>query len=99
MRSRTRCWTAVPFLIAAAMAWGCADNPTQPLSTTATHLDAVKFWESLATTRWNLRATDLLQGTASDDLPLGVPAPQNGQAWASRMLTYLSLAQYRAALA
>ena len=35
----------------------------------------------------------------SDDLPLGAPAPPNGQAWASRMLTYLSLAQYRAALA
>ena len=98
MLSRTRRWTAVPALVA-AMVCGCADNPTQPPSATAAHLDAVKFWETLATTRWNLRATDLLQGTASADLPLGVPAPPNGQAWASRMLTYLSLAQYRAALA
>ncbi len=78
---------------------GCADAPTRPAATTTAHVDVVKFWEALATTRWNLRATDLLQGTVSDDLPLGVPAPPNGQAWASRMLTYLSLAQYRAALA
>jgi hypothetical protein len=54
------------------------------------HLQATKFWDALATTRWNLRATDLHQT---------LPPPPNGQAWASRMLTYLSLAQYRAALA
>jgi hypothetical protein len=42
-----------------------------------------------ATTRWNERAATLL----------GQRPPANGQAAASRILTYLSLAQYRAALA
>jgi membrane-associated phospholipid phosphatase len=52
----------------------------------------VKFWEALATTRWNERATTLLRQ---------YPPTANGQAQAatSRMLTYLSLAQYRAVLA
>ena len=90
MLSRNRYWAGVPFLFAAAAAGGCADTPTRPLSSTAAHLDAVKFWEVTASTRWNLRATNLLQT---------LPAPPNGQAWASRMLTYLSLAQYRAVLA
>jgi hypothetical protein len=99
MRTIGRGWTARAILIAASTLWGCADAPTRPLDTRGGHLTAVKFWEALASTRWNLRATELLQGTVSDDLPLGVPAPPNGQAWASRMLTYLSLAQYRAALA
>ena len=52
----------------------------------------MKFWESLASTRWNERATQLLGQ---------YPPTANGQAqaWTSRMLTYLSLAQYRAVLA
>ena len=58
-------------------------QPTTP------QLDAVKFWEDNATTRWNRRATELF-GTTT--LP-------NGQAAASRILTYLSIAQHRAALA
>lgn len=77
-------------LLGAAMAWGCADAPTErALRPPPTNQEAVKFWDALASTRWNQRATDLLQG-----LPAGTPS--NGQAWASRMLTYLSLAQYRA---
>jgi membrane-associated phospholipid phosphatase len=50
----------------------------------------VEARDALATTRWNGRATAVLQG-----LPAGTPS--NGQAWASRTLTYLSLAQHRAA--
>jgi hypothetical protein len=50
---------------------------------------AVKFWEVNATTRWNRRALDLV----------GLRPPANGQAATSRILTYLSIAQYRAVLA
>ena len=90
MLSRTRCWTAVTALVAAATAWGCADTPSQPSAEQAVQVDAVKFWEVTASTRWNERATELL---------VQLPPATNGQAAASRMLTYLSLAQYRAVLA
>ena len=81
-------WVA---LLAASMGWACADAPTgTPARPTSASLSAVKFWDAMATTRWNLRATDLLQ--------FEQPSPPNGQAWASRMLTYLSLAQYHAVL-
>jgi membrane-associated phospholipid phosphatase len=80
-------------LLGAAMGWGCVDAPTgTAVRVPPASPKAVKFWDALATTRWNQRATDFLQG-----LPPGTPS--NGQAWASRMLTYLSLAQYRAVLA
>jgi membrane-associated phospholipid phosphatase len=49
----------------------------------------VKFWDDLATIRWNQRAIGYLEAR-----PLA-----NGQAAASRILTYLSIAQYRAAIA
>src|SRR4030095_11306707 len=62
---------------------GCARRVAQP---TAPQLDAVKFWEVTASTRWNARALSLL----------GLRPPANAQAAASRILTYLSLAQYRA---
>ena len=69
----------------------CADAPTETaVGAPRANLQATKLWDALATTRWNLRATDLHQT---------LPPPPNGQAWASRMLTYLSIAQYRAALA
>jgi hypothetical protein len=81
-------WAA---LLAASIGWACTDAPTgTPARPAPASLNAVKFWDALATTRWNLRATDLLQ--------FEQPAPPNGQAWASRMLTYLSLAQYHAVL-
>jgi membrane-associated phospholipid phosphatase len=73
-------------LLAAA---ACTDAPTRTLEPNAPSLDAVKFWEVTASTRWNERATNLL---------LLRPQP-NGQAAAVRILTYLSLAQYRAVLA
>ena len=87
-------WTCA--LVAATTLSACADAPTGTVAPAAPGpsaiREAVRFWDALATTRWNRRATDLLRG-----LPAGTPS--NGQAWASRTLTYLSLAQYRAALA
>jgi membrane-associated phospholipid phosphatase len=50
----------------------------------------VKFWEATASTRWNERATSLLGQ---------YPPAANAQAAALRMLTYVSVAQYRAVLA
>jgi len=98
-RSRTSFARWTRGLVVAATVSACADAPTgtavpaaPAASGPAASRGAVKFWDALATTRWNRRATDLLQS-----LPAG--APSNGQAWASRTLTYLSLAQYRAALA
>jgi membrane-associated phospholipid phosphatase len=77
-------------LIAAAVS-ACSDAPPpsgieQPRSP---NFDAVKFWEVTASTRWNERANVLLTQRP----------PANAQAAASRILTYLSLAQYRAVLA
>jgi len=85
--------TGVPswahLVIAGVIASACTDAPARVLQPTTPQLDAVKFWEDNATTRWNRRATELF-GTTT--LP-------NGQAAASRILTYLSIAQHRAALA
>ena len=78
-----------PIVFASTMMVACTDPPTRALSPTSAQLDAVKFWEVNATTRWNERASTLL----------GQRPPANGQAAASRILTYLSIAQYRAALA
>jgi membrane-associated phospholipid phosphatase len=73
------------------MGWACADAPTEPPVRVQRATPNVEhYWDAMATTRWNQRATDLLQNT--------LPVPPNGQAWASRTLTYLSLAQYRAVL-
>jgi membrane-associated phospholipid phosphatase len=70
----------------------CSDEPTRLVQPATPSADAVKFWEAIASTRWNQRATELLAQ---------YPPTANGQAQAatSRMLTYLSLAQYRAVLA
>ena len=76
-------------IVAGAIASACTDAPARVVQPTTPQLDAVKFWEDNATTRWNRRATELF-GTTT--LP-------NGQAAASRILTYLSIAQHRAALA
>ena len=78
-------------LLATAVGWACADSPTVPAPTPRAEAAVEHQWDALATTRWNRRATNLLQFEAV--------APPNGQAWASRMLAYLSLAQYRAVLA
>ena len=76
-------------LAAATTLAACADAPTAVPTSATARADAVKFWEDLASTRWNARAADLLVRRS----------PANGQAAASRILTYLSVAQYRAVLA
>ena len=88
-------------LFVALTAWGCADQPTavtcaptQLRGGCATALadrseNSAADLSALATTTWNKRATDLLF----------LRPPGNAQAAVSRMLTYLSIAQYRAILA
>src|SRR3954468_17313474 len=101
MTQRTRLaaplWTIT--VLASLASLGCADAPTQAgavdqhqriaLEPGGPQRDAVKFWEVTASTRWNVRTNSLL----------ALHPPTNGRAPASRLLTYLSLAQYRAALA
>jgi len=89
MLPRTTHSTWMLALAAVVAVSGCTDTPTRLVQPEAPNLDAVKFWEDLATTRWNERANVLM-------------APRtiaNGQAAVSRILTYLSIAQYRAVLA
>jgi len=87
MLSRSRLWAAVAL---AASAWGCTERPTElRRPAAAPQLDAVKFWEVNATTRWNRRAIDMF----------AVRPPANAQAATNRILAYLSIAQYRAVLA
>ena len=79
-------------LAASMLASGCTDLPSRPLQPSqpsSPQLSAVKFWDVNASTRWNVRTAALL----------ALRPPANGQAAASRILTYLSLAQYRAVLA
>ena len=75
-------------LIAAVMATACSDDTavgvTEPVITAA---DSVRVTASV---RWNQRAVALV---------VARPPAANGQAAVSRILTYLSLAQYRAVLA
>lgn len=75
--------------LALSSAMGCTDTATRVLQPADAATDAVKFWEVTASTRWNERATVLVTQRP----------PANGQAATSRILTYLSLAQYRAVLA
>lgn len=89
MLPRTGLPSRVRLIIAGASLTACVDAPTRVVQPNAPHLDAVKFWEVTASTRWNERANVLLAQRQ----------PANGQAAASRILTYLSIAQYRAVLA
>jgi membrane-associated phospholipid phosphatase len=73
------------FLLAAA----CSTEPSEVERDALLQPAAAKAGPPLATTTWNERARTLL---------IRRP-PANGQAAASRILTYLSLAQYRAAIA
>jgi membrane-associated phospholipid phosphatase len=92
MLLKARSWATVPSLVAGVVMWGCSDAPTRPITPAHPQLNAVKFWET-ATTRWNERAVTLL-GVVNARQPI-----PNGQGAASRILTYLSIAQYRAVLA
>ena len=88
MTTRTPCTASWAVLLVAALA--CADRPTEVRRVPVAQFAAVKFWDVTASTRWNKRATTFLSE---------FPPPDNGQARTSRMLTYLSIAQYRAVLA
>jgi membrane-associated phospholipid phosphatase len=86
---RPRCPNMILALFAATAVLGCTDAPSRIVQPRSPNLDAVKFWEVSASTRWNERAIALL----------ALRPPANGQAAASRVLAYLSIAQYRAVLA
>lgn len=85
----TRRYSYAPILLVASSLLACADVPTQPSQPADARLSATKFWDVTASTRWNRRVADLV----------ALRPPANGQAATSRILTYLSLAQYRAVLA
>jgi membrane-associated phospholipid phosphatase len=92
MIAGTRCTTLPIVLFTAVALSACADAPTHPTIASADltpQFDAVKFWDATASTIWNARAITLA----------GQRPPANAQAAVSRILTYLSLAQYRAVLA
>jgi membrane-associated phospholipid phosphatase len=67
----------------------CTDSPAGPAAVPEANGSAIKFWEALATTRWNQRTADLL----------ALRPPGNGQAAANRIFSYVSIAQHRAVLA
>src|SRR3954464_3231113 len=88
MPTNNRSVTHWALLLGAAAALGCVDAPTERVvRVPIANQQAVKFWEALASTRWNQRATDLLQTLPVIIGANGLPAntPSNGQAWASRM--------------
>lgn len=77
-------------VVVASLTAGC-DTTTGPAPTrtrATPQLDAVAFWETIASTRWMERANAFLLGRPSVGVAQGV-----------RITTYLSLAQYRAVLA
>lgn len=76
-------------LLAAGALLACADMPSQVIPAPDAQLSAATASTGLASTRWNRRVAGLL----------ALYPPANGQAATSRILTYLSLAQYRAVLA
>jgi membrane-associated phospholipid phosphatase len=89
MRTTRRRQPHAPLIIVAGALLACADGPTQPSQPAAAQLSATKFWDVTASTRWNRRVAGLV----------ALRPPANGQAAMSRILTYLSVAQYRAVLA
>src|SRR3954452_20174123 len=74
-----------PLLIAILTAAACSDGASQPTAPVENVVDTIS-----TSARWNQRAVALVVARQ--------PA-SNGQAVVSRILTYVSLAQYRAALA
>jgi membrane-associated phospholipid phosphatase len=85
----TRRRSHVPLMLVAGAALACTDGPERVSLPMEAQASATKFWEVTASTRWNRRVAGLL----------ALRPPANGQAATSRILTYLSLAQYRAVLA
>ena len=89
MTARTGGFRLLYLLVASTTSGACTDLPVQPRTPPAAQRSAVKFWDVNASTRWNDRAAQLL----------ALRPPANGQAAASRIHTYLTIAQYRAVLA
>ena len=79
-------------IVTTALLIGCDDSreslALRPSDSPTSSANAEQIGEVNASTRWNRRAAALLTQRP----------PANPQAAASRMLTYLSLAQYRAAI-
>ena len=76
-------------MLVAGTLLACADGPDRIGGPPEAQASATKFWNVTASTRWNRRVAGLV----------ALRPPANGQAATSRILTYLSLAQYRAVLA
>lgn len=89
MISTGRRTTHASLVLLAGGVLACADGPSQISQPVAAQQSATKFWDVTASTRWNRRVAGLL----------ALRPPANGQAATSRILTYLSVAQYRAVLA
>src|SRR5262245_10078417 len=66
----------------------CSDPIAMSLAPTAPQLSTVKFWEAGSSVIWNQTARDLIAARGG-----GTPTTQ------SRILTYLSVAQYNAIIA
>src|SRR5215210_2771210 len=89
MSTTRRRTTLATFVLVAGMLLACGDGPSQISEPETAERSATKFWDVIASTRWNRRVADLI----------ALRPPANGQAATSRILKYLSLAQYRAVLA
>jgi len=50
-------------VVAGLIAPACTDAPARVMQPTTPQLDAVKFWEDNATTRWNRRPTEVFGTT------------------------------------
>ena len=85
----TRRIVRAPLVLVAGALLACADGPERLSRPSEAQASATKFWEVTASTRWNRRVAGFV----------ALRPPANGQAATSRILTYLSLAQYRAVLA
>ena len=85
----TRRTSRTPFVLVAGALLACGNGPDRISRPTEAQASATKFWNVTASTRWNRRVAGLV----------ALRPPGNGQAATSRILTYLSLAQYRAVLA
>jgi membrane-associated phospholipid phosphatase len=81
--------TSLTFVLVTAALLACGDGASRISQPQTPEQSATKFWDVIASTRWNRRVADLV----------ALRPPANGQAATSRILTYLSLAQYRAVLA
>ncbi|MEO6526725.1 MAG: vanadium-dependent haloperoxidase [Gemmatimonadaceae bacterium] len=89
MFTTRRRYSHSPLVLAAGALLACTDGSNQLVRPPEAQRSAVKFWDVTASTRWNRRVAGLL----------ALRPPANAQAATSRILTYLSLAQYRAVLA